>query len=333
MGDPASVAPGVTDAGATLDGHEPDLCFAVTVTRNGTDWTVNSLKSCFSRIDDTIEAVQRLGSENPTFAMLCVDDEYFIIVRPTPSRVHLLLSDATMAVDDNLASSVLDAMGAQTPEMTEEELDRLDPWAEGDLSILADLGLSEQVMSVICDDSELWASEQLLRIAAELGLNLNSPLPQTWTWINMTLPREAGLVRDEDYMRRALELPAARRVTTSRWGPSYSDPTGGNSVTAPIAAKPTKTPPPMPKFWPSKRPSVLMGTGGGSPTAPLLSPSNLVRCAPVRSLVRDWGDSSLGHTNRKQVRVDRLLTLFATPLYCINSKCGAGFSNENVLIS
>ena len=84
MGDPASVAPGVTDAGATLDGHEPDLCFAVTVTRNGTDWTVNSLKSCFSRIDDTIEAVQRLGSENPTFAMLCVDDEYFIIVRPTP---------------------------------------------------------------------------------------------------------------------------------------------------------------------------------------------------------------------------------------------------------
>ena len=148
MGDPASVAPGVTDAGATLDGHEPDLCFAVTVTRNGTDWTVNSLKSCFSRIDDTIEAVQRLGSENPTFAMLCVDDEYFIIVRPTPSRVHLLLSDA---------------------EMTEEELDRLDPWAEGDLSILADLGLSEQVMSVICDDSELWASEQLLRIAAELG--------------------------------------------------------------------------------------------------------------------------------------------------------------------
>ena len=44
-----------------------------------------------------------------------------------------------------------------------------DPWAEGDLSILADLGLSEQVMSVICDDSELWASEQLLRIAAELG--------------------------------------------------------------------------------------------------------------------------------------------------------------------
>ena len=164
-----SVAPGVTDAGATLDGHEPDLCFAVTVTRNGTDWTVNSLKSCFSRIDDTIEAVQRLGSENPTFAMLCVDDEYFIIVRPTPSRVHLLLSDATMAVDDNLASSVLDAMGAQTPEMTEEELARLDPWAEGDLSILADLGLSEQVMSVICDDSELWASEQLLRIAAELG--------------------------------------------------------------------------------------------------------------------------------------------------------------------
>ena len=140
MGDPASVAPGVTDAGATLDGHEPDLCFAVTVTRNGTDWTVNPLKNCFSRIDDTIEAVQRLGSENPTFAMLCVDDEYFIIVRPTPSRVHLLLSDATMAVDDNLASSVL-----------------------------ADLGLSEQVMSVICDDSELWASEQLLRIAAELG--------------------------------------------------------------------------------------------------------------------------------------------------------------------
>ena len=85
MGDPASVAPGVTDAGATLDGHEPDLCFAVTVTRNCTDWTVNSLISCFTRTDDTIDAAQRLGPEKPTFSLLCVNDDSFIIVPPTPA--------------------------------------------------------------------------------------------------------------------------------------------------------------------------------------------------------------------------------------------------------
>ena len=35
--------------------------------------------------------------------------------------------------------------------------------------MLADLGLSEEVLGVIADDDDLWPSEQLVRIAEELG--------------------------------------------------------------------------------------------------------------------------------------------------------------------
>ena len=36
---------------------------------------------------------------------------------------------------------------------------------------MVDVGLSEQVLSVIVDESEWWASEQLQRIAEELGFD------------------------------------------------------------------------------------------------------------------------------------------------------------------
>ncbi|MBV7293503.1 tRNA adenosine deaminase-associated protein [Corynebacterium sp. P5875] len=151
------------------DDHDDDLCFAVTVSRAGGEWDVREIDDCFDSIDDAVAAVGRLRSESASFAMLCVDDEYFLILRPAPGGVRLLLSDATMAVGDDLAAGALEEIGADIPELDSDELDKVDPWAEGDIDILADLGVSEQVMTVICDDSELWASEQLLRIAAELG--------------------------------------------------------------------------------------------------------------------------------------------------------------------
>ncbi|QMV86336.1 tRNA adenosine deaminase-associated protein [Corynebacterium hindlerae] len=135
--------------------------FAVTVTQAAGVWKVAEYDDDFRDVSDAVTAVRRLRAEGPAFAMLCVEDDYFIIVRPTPGGVKLLISDATAALDDDFAASALDLINAD-PEDGE-------PYAEGDFDLLADLGLSEQIVSVIIDDTEAWASEQLQQIADEMG--------------------------------------------------------------------------------------------------------------------------------------------------------------------
>lgn len=142
--------------------HE-ELSFAVTVTSLNGKWKVAEFDDHFEDISTAVTAVRSLRAEGPAFAMLCVEDDYFILVRPTPGRVKLLVSDATAATEDDFAASALELINAEFPDEDD------DSYAEGDFDLLEDLGLSEQVLSVIADDDEAWASEQLQQIADELG--------------------------------------------------------------------------------------------------------------------------------------------------------------------
>ena len=143
--------------------------FAVTATLVDGRWHVREFDDNFTRISTSIKAVRGLRSEGPAFALLSVEDEYFVIVRPTPGNTYIFLSDATMAVDDDFAASIMDEIDADIPDLDPAELDAIDPWPEGDFDILSDMGLAEEVLTVICDDMDLDPSEQLLRIAEELG--------------------------------------------------------------------------------------------------------------------------------------------------------------------
>lgn len=140
-----------------------DVSFSVVVTADQGQWRVTEFDDKLADIATSINAVRRLRAEGASFAMLCIDDDYFAIARPTPTGVKLLLSDATAATEDDFAASILDQLGADFPADDDE------PYSEGDFDIFEDLGLSEQVLAVICDDEEAWASEQLLAIAEELG--------------------------------------------------------------------------------------------------------------------------------------------------------------------
>ncbi|GAB3593283.1 hypothetical protein CFAEC_00925 [Corynebacterium faecale] len=148
---------------------DDSFSFAVTATLADGRWHVREFDDNFTRISTSVKAVRALRSEGPAFALLSVEDEYFVIVRPTPGNTYIFLSDATMAVDDDFAASAMDELDADIPDLNPDELDDVDPWPEGDFNILADLGLAEEVVSVICDDMDLAPSEQLLRIAEELG--------------------------------------------------------------------------------------------------------------------------------------------------------------------
>ncbi len=90
-----------------------------------------------------------------------------MIVRPAPSGTRLLLSDATAALDYDIAAEVLEKLDA---DIEDDDLDGADPFEEGDLGLLSDIGLPEAVLGVICDESDdLYADEQVGRIAREMG--------------------------------------------------------------------------------------------------------------------------------------------------------------------
>ncbi|MBN4654349.1 tRNA adenosine deaminase-associated protein [Corynebacterium diphtheriae] len=139
--------------------------FAVTVARVNATWQVRAFNDDYSSLKRSIDAVRTLRAEGAAFAMLSIEDDYFVLVRPTPQGVKLLISDAPAATEDDFAADILDELDADQPDPEDT------PYAEGDFDILADLGLSEQIMSIITDETDWWASEQLQRIAEELGFD------------------------------------------------------------------------------------------------------------------------------------------------------------------
>ncbi|MDK8880453.1 tRNA adenosine deaminase-associated protein [Corynebacterium sp. MSK008] len=142
--------------------------YAVTVERTGGAWRVREFDDDFSDLSTSVTAVRNLRAEGPAFALLNVEEDYLVIVRPGPSQTRVLISDATMAVDDDFAADILDEAGAEVPDIDPDELDNVDAWADGDFDILADLGLSEEQMSILLDD-DADPADLAQSIADELG--------------------------------------------------------------------------------------------------------------------------------------------------------------------
>ncbi|GAA1085296.1 tRNA adenosine deaminase-associated protein [Tsukamurella spumae] len=146
--------------------------YAVAVTREETAWTVHLLDpgslGSIAKAEEEIKALRVTGA---VFGLLNVDDEYFVVVRPGPSGTRLLLSDATAAVFDELAEQALERLNVEVPDIDPEEIEDTDPWPEGDLAILGDLGLGEQELSVLLADPDLYPDEQLQVIAERLGFD------------------------------------------------------------------------------------------------------------------------------------------------------------------
>lgn len=141
--------------------------FAVAVVREGATWRCSSMSTdALNSLTAAETELRELRSAGAVFGLLNVDDEFFLIVRPAPSGTRLLLSDATAALDYDIASEALDKLDA---DIDQDELEDSDPFEEGDLGVLADVGLPDAVLSVILAETDLYADEQLGRIAREMG--------------------------------------------------------------------------------------------------------------------------------------------------------------------
>jgi putative tRNA adenosine deaminase-associated protein len=157
----AQRAPAQGQAVETPDG------FGVAVVREDGKWRCAAMRrGALSSLAAAETELREIRSAGAVFGLLDVDDEFFVIVRPAPAGTRLLLSDATAALDYDIAAEALEKLDA---DIEPEELEEAEPFEEGDLGLLSDIGLPEAVLGVILDEADLYADEQLGRIAREMG--------------------------------------------------------------------------------------------------------------------------------------------------------------------
>jgi putative tRNA adenosine deaminase-associated protein len=141
--------------------------FAVAVVRENGKWRCAPMRpKALASLGEAETELREIRSAGAVFGLLDIDDEFFLIVRPAPSGTRLLLSDATAALEYDIAAEALDKLDR---DIDYDELETEDPFEEGDLGLLSDVGLPEAVLGVIIGDTDLYADEQLDQIAREMG--------------------------------------------------------------------------------------------------------------------------------------------------------------------
>lgn len=153
------------------DGDYDDLeGFGVAVVREDGKWRVTPMPAkALTSLSAAATELREMRSSGAVFGLLDVDDEFFVVLRPAPSGTRLLVSDASLAGEYDIAADVLDELNVDVPDFDTDELDDIEPWPEGDMALLADLGLPEAVMGIIVAETDLYPDEQLGSIAQRLG--------------------------------------------------------------------------------------------------------------------------------------------------------------------
>ncbi|NMH98348.1 tRNA adenosine deaminase-associated protein [Pseudonocardia acidicola] len=141
--------------------------YAVAAIREEGRWRCTRLDpDALVDLDAAITELRSLRSTGAVLGLLDVDDEFFVLLRPTPGGVSLMVSDAVAALDYDVAADVLDLLRVELPP-DDDALD--EPWPEGDLNILADLGLPADELEVLAGEIELYPDEQLAAIGRRCG--------------------------------------------------------------------------------------------------------------------------------------------------------------------
>lgn len=143
---------------------EPVAGFAVAVVRDDGTWRCSALDAtALSGLDSALTQLRKVRTDGAALALLGVDDEFFVIIRPSPRGSELMVSDATAALDYDVAADVLDMLRVPVPD------DEDDVWPEGDLHILTDFGLPAEELEMIASDDDLYPDEQLRMVASRCG--------------------------------------------------------------------------------------------------------------------------------------------------------------------
>ena len=149
-----------------LDCESADaIDFAFAAYREDDIWQVSALPPrAATELPLLLQALAQLPAEAGTLGMVSVDEDFFLLVRMTGGAVRLMLSDVGAATESPLALAVVEHLQLPHPD---DDDDKIQP--AGDLSVVADLGLSAMDLGALCDDTDLYPDEVLSDIAHRLG--------------------------------------------------------------------------------------------------------------------------------------------------------------------
>ena len=139
-----------------------ELDIAVAAWHEDGRWTLGILPDP-NDIGQIISRLKAQQTNGGSIALISIDEEFFILIRVLGAHISLFLSDATAALDYEVAEELLEIADIPLPEDDDESS------PIGQLEILADLGMNGMEISALCDDAELFPDEQLEAIANRLG--------------------------------------------------------------------------------------------------------------------------------------------------------------------
>jgi len=137
--------------------------FGVIAWRDESRWNVSQLTDTDelgSIMDQLISKSRQFGG---AVALLAVAEDFFIVAREIGSEMKMMISDATYALESDLAVDLLEMMDLPFP----EEDDESQPG--GDVDLLTDLGINEMELEAIAGDDQLYPDEAIEAIAKRLG--------------------------------------------------------------------------------------------------------------------------------------------------------------------
>ena len=147
------------------DALADEIDFVIAAYRDDGQLSVSALNDDLANdLEELIVQLRRLPGDAGAIGFVSLVEEVLVAVRVRGRHVQVVLNDATAALDWPIARDVLDLLGEELPDSDDE--------AEpvGDLSMFADLGLSDFDLGTIIDDLDLASDQALMQIADKINI-------------------------------------------------------------------------------------------------------------------------------------------------------------------
>jgi len=139
--------------------------FAFVAWREEGTWMLAAPASAADDLESLQDFARQRQGESGCVAFVSVADEFFVCIRVQGAKTRVMLSDITTALDWPLAEEAAEMLGVDLDDI--EDIDGVEP--AGDLTLLADYGMTHQDIDLLCSDPELYPDEQIGTIAARIG--------------------------------------------------------------------------------------------------------------------------------------------------------------------
>ncbi|HEY5787727.1 MAG TPA: tRNA adenosine deaminase-associated protein [Microlunatus sp.] len=115
-------------------------------------------------LEELIVQLRRLPGDAGAIGFVSLVEEVFVAARVRGRHVQVVLNDAAAALDWPIARDVVDLLGEELPD-PDDDAEPL-----GDLTMFADLGLSDFDLGAIIDNLDLGSDQALMEIADKINI-------------------------------------------------------------------------------------------------------------------------------------------------------------------